>query len=63
MVVGQGPNWGCSAKDKKIVLYSLIILSLTLHDSVFFFFMGWDLRHQVLRPLMAYCTAPNDRCG
>jgi hypothetical protein len=22
---------------------------------------GWDLRHQVLRPLLAYCTAPDDR--
>jgi hypothetical protein len=22
--------------------------------------MGWDLRHQVLRPLLAYCTAPDD---
>jgi hypothetical protein len=27
----------------------------------FFFFVGWDLRHQVLRPLLAYCTAPDDR--
>jgi hypothetical protein len=26
-----------------------------------FFFVGWDLSHQVLRPLLAYCTAPNDR--
>jgi hypothetical protein len=26
-----------------------------------FFLMGWDLRHQVLRPLLAYCTAPDDR--
>jgi hypothetical protein len=26
-----------------------------------FFLVGWDLRHQVLRPLLAYCTAPNDR--
>jgi hypothetical protein len=26
-----------------------------------FFLVGWDLRHQVLRPLMAYCTAPDDR--
>jgi hypothetical protein len=25
-----------------------------------FFLVGWDLRHQVLRPLLAYCTAPND---
>jgi hypothetical protein len=25
------------------------------------FFVGWDLRHQVLRPLLAYCTAPDDR--
>jgi hypothetical protein len=28
-----------------------------------FFLVGWDLRHQVLRPLLAYCTAPNDRRG
>jgi hypothetical protein len=28
-----------------------------------FFFVGWDLRHQVLRPLLAYCTAPDDRWG
>jgi hypothetical protein len=26
-----------------------------------FFLVGWDLRHQVLRPLLAYCTAPDDR--
>jgi hypothetical protein len=25
--------------------------------------VGWDLRHQVLRPLLAYCTAPDDRWG
>jgi hypothetical protein len=29
----------------------------------FFFLVGWDLRHQVLRPILAYCTAPNDRWG
>jgi hypothetical protein len=23
--------------------------------------VGGDLRHQVLRPLLAYCTAPDDR--
>jgi hypothetical protein len=28
---------------------------------VTFFLVGWDLRHQVLRPLLAYCTAPDDR--
>jgi hypothetical protein len=27
----------------------------------FFLKVGWDLRHQVLRPLLAYCTAPDDR--
>jgi hypothetical protein len=26
-----------------------------------FFLVGWDLRHQVLRPLLAYYTAPDDR--
>jgi hypothetical protein len=25
--------------------------------------VGWDLRHQVLRPLLAYCTAPDDKWG
>jgi hypothetical protein len=29
----------------------------------YFFLVGWDLRHQVLRPLLAYCTSPNDRWG
>jgi hypothetical protein len=29
----------------------------------YFFLVGWDLRHQVLRPLLAYCTAPNYRWG
>jgi hypothetical protein len=28
-----------------------------------FFLGGGDLRHQVLRPLLAYCTAPDDRWG
>jgi hypothetical protein len=28
---------------------------------IVFFLVGWDLRHQVLRPLLAYCTAPDDR--
>jgi hypothetical protein len=28
-----------------------------------FLLVGWDLRHQVLRTLLAYCTAPNDRWG
>jgi hypothetical protein len=26
-----------------------------------FFLVGWDLRHQVLQPLLTYCTAPDDR--
>jgi hypothetical protein len=26
-----------------------------------FFLVGWDLRHQVLRPLLAYCTAPDEK--
>jgi hypothetical protein len=29
-------------------------------EKVFFSSVGWDLRHQVLRPLLAYCTAPDD---
>jgi hypothetical protein len=39
------------------------------HTRPFFFFsfffppMGWDLRHQVLRPLLAYCIAPDDWWG
>jgi hypothetical protein len=35
-----------------------------IYDSFYaFFLVGWDLRHQVLRPLLAYCTAPDDRWG
>jgi hypothetical protein len=30
-------------------------------QSLCLFFVGWDLRHQVLRPFPAYCTAPDDR--
>jgi hypothetical protein len=33
------------------------------YADVHFFCVWWDLRHQVLRPLLAYCTAPNDRWG
>jgi hypothetical protein len=36
-----------------VLLRSVIFLLLLL--------VGWDLHHQVLRPLLAYCTAPNDR--
>jgi hypothetical protein len=40
----------------------LMILLVWYFVSVYFFFLvGWDLRHQVLRPLLAYCTAPDDR--
>jgi hypothetical protein len=28
---------------------------------IFLLVLGWDLRHQVLRPLLAYCTAPDER--
>jgi hypothetical protein len=34
---------------------------LQVSPTATFFFVGWDLRHQVLRPLLAYCTAPDDR--
>jgi hypothetical protein len=34
-----------------------------ISPSLSFFLVGWDLRHQVLRPLLAYCTAPYDRWG
>jgi hypothetical protein len=37
-------------------------LATHVKDHIFFILLaGWDLRHQVLRPLLAYCTAPNDR--
>jgi hypothetical protein len=32
-------------------------------SNFFFLLVGWDLSHQVLRPLLAYCTAPDDRWG
>jgi hypothetical protein len=31
-----------------------------VHKVLLFFLVGWDLRHQVLWPLLAYCTAPDD---
>jgi hypothetical protein len=39
-----------SIQDQHIVLLLLLLL-----------LVGWDLRHQVLRPLLAYWTAPDDR--
>jgi hypothetical protein len=36
-------------------------VSSLLSTIYLFFLVEWDLRHQVLRPLLAYCTAPNDR--
>jgi hypothetical protein len=38
-----------------------LIQSFTNGNQQTFFFVGWDLCHQVLRPLLAYCTAPDDR--
>jgi hypothetical protein len=42
-------------------IYRMAEKSLTIKHSLVFYFVGWDLRHQVLRPLLAYCTAPDDR--
>jgi hypothetical protein len=39
----------------------ILILPLISVLTAPFFLVGWDLRHQVLRPLLAYCTAPDDR--
>jgi hypothetical protein len=44
----------------KLHRHLLIFSDVASHMRVFFF-VGWDLRHQVLRPLLAYCTAPDDR--
>jgi hypothetical protein len=41
-----------------------VLLELDKHEQgeiTLFFWVGCDLRHQVLRPLLAYCTAPDDR--
>jgi hypothetical protein len=60
--------------NKRIYFYHCTNLLFSVHASnssapiksfiagiTSFFLVGWDLRHQVLRPLLAYCTAPNDR--
>jgi hypothetical protein len=43
-----------------LFLPSILNLLSFLRLSFLFLSMGWDLRHQVLRPLLAYCTAPDD---
>jgi hypothetical protein len=43
----------------RTVYNNFLTYFLLIH--LLFFFVGWDLRHQVLRPLLAYCTAPDDR--
>jgi hypothetical protein len=56
-------------RDKAISLYSSKIvhkkeiLRTVSNTGIFLLLLlvGWDLRHQVLRPLLAYCTAPDDR--
>jgi hypothetical protein len=81
MEVGQGPNWGCSARDLCFSIsylpflkfncrfkeeafhknFKTFLLSLNKRILLLLLLVGWDLRHQVLRPLLAYCTAPDDR--
>jgi hypothetical protein len=42
--------------------YQILTYKETLRSSfLLLLLVGWDLRHQVLRPLLTYCTAPNDR--
>jgi hypothetical protein len=60
--------WNRPALDHQQTIpipHELIFLLLRGRPNLFFpvssFLVGWDLRHQVLRPLLAYCTAPDDR--
>jgi hypothetical protein len=46
---------------RNISLRDLPLRQPNWQTNITFFFVGWDLRHQVLRPLLAYCTAPDDR--
>jgi hypothetical protein len=43
-----------------VIERALIHSGYELRQSFFSFSMGWDLRHLVLWPLLAYCTAPDD---
>jgi hypothetical protein len=33
MEVGQGPNWGCSAKEKNIDMYGIYIHTVCTHGA------------------------------
>jgi hypothetical protein len=48
-------------EDNHVYSLFLFVVANVVFVVVLFFLVGWDLRHQVLRPLLAYCTAPNDR--
>jgi hypothetical protein len=50
---------------KVINLQKTLPFKQIVNAAILFFLLllllGWDLRHQVLRPLLTYCTAPDDR--
>jgi hypothetical protein len=60
-------TWTRVLQNTKQMCYPLNsnVRSLFILKCIFLFLLlvGWDLRHQILRPLLAYCTAPNDRWG
>jgi hypothetical protein len=52
-----------STSTSLVLPWRTVSFSTILLYCNFFFLVGWDLRHQVLRPLLAYCTAQNDIWG
>jgi hypothetical protein len=42
MEVGRGPNWGCSAKEKKFIYLSIYLSTAILSLSCFFSFLSRD---------------------
>jgi hypothetical protein len=45
----------------EIAFSKQITIEWSKHFVLLLLLVWWDLRHQVLRPLLAYCTAPNDK--
>jgi hypothetical protein len=56
MLQGISGTLQCNIKNQLTAMKTLVC-----KENSYFFLVGWDLRHQVLRPLLAYCTAPDDR--
>jgi hypothetical protein len=58
--VSAGSKAGIVSSNPSLCMRLFCVCVVLCAGSGLFFFMGWDLRHQVLRPLLAYCTVPDD---